>query len=133
MGCEVQDGQCCVPQVRPVPGRGEIRTAFGTMAIDAVGWRSRRRLAAGSCGCQCGQWDSHCWVGARNRRAARRAGSGRRWQAGHAPTVPGARGLTDALHRAGYSEVELLAAGLAIPARTGTRVVDPIRGQLVTP
>ena len=56
---------------------------------------------------------------------------GRRWRAGHAPT--GGHALATALHGQGFTEAELLAAGLAVPARHGTGVIDALRGRLVIP
>jgi DNA primase len=52
------------------------------------------------------------------------------WQVGYAP--PGWTTLTDHLRRLGYSASEVLAAGLAVRARTGS-VVDRFRDRVTVP
>jgi DNA primase len=59
--------------------------------------------------------------------------TGRRWQLGHAPTAPGrADLLVTQLRGRGYTDPDLLAAGVAVPGRTGG-LVDVLRDRLVVP
>jgi DNA primase len=58
---------------------------------------------------------------------------GLRWQLGHAPATPGSAGqLATHLRELGHADPDLIAAGVAMPGRSGD-LVDVLRDRLVVP
>ncbi len=58
--------------------------------------------------------------------------AGRRWQLGYAPASRGSAALVQHLRGCGFSDRELLDAGVAVPGRHGG-VIDALRHRLVVP
>jgi len=58
--------------------------------------------------------------------------AGRRWQLGYAPASRGSAALVQHLRGCGFSDRELLDAGVAVPGRYGG-VIDALRHRLVVP
>lgn len=90
-----------------------------------------RRLGTGSGWWRTGRgWWWSCWLAGVWRIWGADAALGSRWRAGYAPPGPAAGGV---LHGKGFTDAELVAAGVAGPGRSGGGVVPVLRGRLVVP